>query len=36
MTSTASWRSKDGLPRTFTFDAVNFDSGTANLRGAGQ
>jgi len=25
--------SKDGLPRTFTFDAVNFDSGTANLRG---
>ena len=24
--------SKDGLPRTFTFDAVNFDSGTANLR----
>ena len=26
--------SKDGLPRTFTFDAVNFDSGTANLRGA--
>lgn len=26
--------SKDGLPRTFTFDAINFDSGTANLRGA--
>ena len=26
--------SKDGLPRTFTFDTVNFDSGTANLRGA--
>jgi outer membrane protein OmpA-like peptidoglycan-associated protein len=26
--------SKDGLPRTFTFDAVNFDSGTANLRAA--
>jgi outer membrane protein OmpA-like peptidoglycan-associated protein len=26
--------SKDGLPRTFTFDGVNFDSGTANLRGA--
>src|SRR5688572_32356275 len=26
--------SEDGLPRTFTFDAVNFDSGTANLRGA--
>ena len=25
--------SKDGLPRTFSFDAVNFDSGTANLRG---
>lgn len=25
---------KDGLPRTFIFDAVNFDSGTANLRGA--
>jgi len=25
--------SKDGLPRTYTFDAVNFDSGTANLRG---
>ncbi|MCY7399238.1 MAG: OmpA family protein [Sphingomonas bacterium] len=25
--------SKDGLPRTFTFDAVNFDSGTATLRG---
>ena len=25
--------SKDGLPRTFAFDAVNFDSGTANLRG---
>jgi outer membrane protein OmpA-like peptidoglycan-associated protein len=25
--------SEDGLPRTFTFDAVNFDSGTANLRG---
>ena len=25
--------SKDGLPRTFTFDAVSFDSGTANLRG---
>ena len=25
---------KDGLPRTFTFDAVNFDSGTANLRAA--
>ncbi len=24
--------SKDGLPRTFTFDRVNFDSGTANLR----
>lgn len=26
--------SEDGLPRTFSFDAVNFDSGTANLRGA--
>ncbi len=26
--------SKDGLPRTFTFDGVNFDSGTANLRSA--
>ncbi len=26
--------SKDGLPRTFTFDAINFDSGTANLRRA--
>ena len=26
--------SKDGLPRTFTFDQVNFDSGTANLREA--
>ncbi len=26
--------SKDGLPRTFSFDAINFDSGTANLRGA--
>ena len=25
--------SKDGLPRTFTFDALSFDSGTANLRG---
>ncbi len=25
--------SKDGTPRTFTFGAVNFDSGTANLRG---
>ncbi len=25
--------SEDGVPRTFTFDAVNFDSGTANLRG---
>ena len=25
--------SEDGLPRTFTFDAVNFDSGTATLRG---
>ncbi len=25
--------SKDGVPRTFTFDAVNFDSGTANLHG---
>ena len=24
--------SEDGLPRTFTFGAVNFDSGTANLR----
>ena len=24
--------SKDGLPRTFAFDVVNFDSGTANLR----
>ena len=26
--------SKDGLPRTFTFQGVNFDSGTANLRAA--
>jgi len=26
--------SEDGLPRTFTFDEVNFDSGTANLREA--
>lgn len=26
--------SEDGVPRTFTFDAINFDSGTANLRGA--
>ena len=26
--------SEDGLPRTFTFDGVNFDSGTANLRAA--
>jgi outer membrane protein OmpA-like peptidoglycan-associated protein len=26
--------SKDGLPRTFTFEGVNFDSGTANLRSA--
>ena len=26
--------SKDGLPRTFTFDGVNFNSGTANLRSA--
>ncbi|HXH00035.1 MAG TPA: DUF2171 domain-containing protein [Sphingomicrobium sp.] len=26
--------SKDGLPRTFTFDQINFDSGTANLREA--
>lgn len=26
--------SKDGVPRTFTFDAVNFDTGTANLRRA--
>lgn len=26
--------SEDGLPRTFTFDVINFDSGTANLRGA--
>ena len=26
--------SKDGLPRTFSFDAIDFDSGTANLRGA--
>lgn len=26
--------SKDGLPRTFTFDAINFDTGTANLRSA--
>jgi outer membrane protein OmpA-like peptidoglycan-associated protein len=26
--------SKDGLPRTFTFDGVNFNSGTANLRAA--
>lgn len=26
--------SKDGLPRTFVFDEVNFDSGTANLREA--
>jgi outer membrane protein OmpA-like peptidoglycan-associated protein len=25
---------KDGTPRTFTFDKINFDSGTANLRGA--
>ena len=24
--------SKDGVPRTFAFDVVNFDSGTANLR----
>ncbi|MEO7504361.1 MAG: DUF2171 domain-containing protein [Sphingomicrobium sp.] len=24
--------SKDGLPRTFTFDRINFDSGTAALR----
>jgi len=26
--------SEDGLPRTFTFDQVNFDSGTATLREA--
>ena len=26
--------SKDGLPRTFAFDVVNFASGTANLRNA--
>jgi outer membrane protein OmpA-like peptidoglycan-associated protein len=26
--------SEDGLPRTFTFEGVNFDSGTANLRAA--
>ncbi|MDQ3074329.1 MAG: DUF2171 domain-containing protein [Pseudomonadota bacterium] len=25
--------SEDGVPRTFTLDGVNFDSGTANLRG---
>jgi outer membrane protein OmpA-like peptidoglycan-associated protein len=26
--------SEDGLPRTFTFEQINFDSGTANLREA--